>query len=105
MPKPCRPSPPSGFAILVSGGSIFRGWSLAESGKLSDGIAQMRDGLAAYEATGAKAYASDIGILAEVHRRAGNADQGQRLLNDALDRTKRHVPARQSCTAYKVSCA
>ena len=50
----------------------------------------MRDGLAAYEATGAKAYVSYMmGLLAEIHRRAGNADQAQRLLNDALDRTKR----------------
>jgi predicted ATPase len=79
-----------GFAFWSAAGAIFRGWSLAESGKLSDGIAQMRDGLAAYEAAGAKAYVSYLmGLLAEVHRRAGNADQGQRLLNDALDHTKR----------------
>ena len=76
--------------IWLAAGAVFRGWSLAESGKLSDGIAQMRDGLAAYEATGAQAYASDMmGLLAEVHRRAGNADQGQRLLHDALEHTKR----------------
>ena len=61
MPKPCRPSPPSAAShIWSAAGAVFRGWSLAESGKLSDGIAQMRDGLAAYEATGAKAYVSDM---------------------------------------------
>ena len=43
-----------GFLYWSAAGAFFRGWSMAESGKLSDGIAQMRDSLAAYEATGAR---------------------------------------------------
>jgi predicted ATPase len=78
-----------GFAIWLAAAAIFRGWSSAESGKLSDGMAQMRAGLAGYEATGARAYASYLtALLADVHRRAGDAAQGQRLLNAALDRTR-----------------
>ena len=35
-------------------GTILRGWALAEQGQGEEGIAQMRQGLAAYRATGAE---------------------------------------------------
>ncbi len=35
-------------------GTILRGWALAEQGQEEEGIAQMRQGLAAYRATGAE---------------------------------------------------
>ena len=35
-------------------GTILRGWALAEQGQSAEGIAQMRQGIAAWRATGAE---------------------------------------------------
>ena len=43
-----------GFAFWLALGTILRGWALAEQGQGEEGIAQMRQGLAAYRATGAE---------------------------------------------------
>ncbi|MBI4234172.1 MAG: AAA family ATPase, partial [Chloroflexi bacterium] len=43
-----------GFPLYLGRGFIFRGWALAEQGQAEEGIAQMRQGLATYRATGAK---------------------------------------------------
>jgi tetratricopeptide (TPR) repeat protein len=41
-----------GFALWLAEGTILRGWALAGQGQGAQGIAQMRQGLAAYRATG-----------------------------------------------------
>jgi predicted ATPase len=92
-----------GFAFWSAAGTVFRGWSLAESGKLLEGTALMRDGLAAYEAAGARAYLPEMSwLLAEVQRRAGHADQAQRLLNDVLDQTKRTETCAGEAELYRL---
>ena len=44
-----------GFTQWLAWGTIYRGWALAEQGQGEEGIAQIRQGLAAYRATGAEA--------------------------------------------------
>ena len=41
-----------GFPYWLAYGTIVRGWALAEQGQVEEGIAQMRQGLAAYRARG-----------------------------------------------------
>jgi len=43
-----------GFALWAARGRIFQGWVEAQKGEATTGIARIRDGLAAVEATGAR---------------------------------------------------
>src|SRR5262249_43309190 len=42
------------FPLILAAGTFFRGWALAEQGQAEEGIAQMRQGLDAGQATGAQ---------------------------------------------------
>ena len=44
----------AGFPLWLALGTILQGWALAEQGQGEEGIAQIRQGLAAYRATGAE---------------------------------------------------
>src|SRR5712691_4104812 len=44
----------AGVPIWLAQGTILRGWALAEQGQGEEGIAQMRQGMAAFRATGAE---------------------------------------------------
>ena len=69
---------------------VVRGWALADGGQAEDGIAEIRRGLADYRATGAELGSPYfLALLAEAHRRAGQAAAGLSLLADALDRVAR----------------
>ena len=41
-----------GFPIWLAAGMMLRGWALAAQGQAEEGIPQMRQGLAAWRATG-----------------------------------------------------
>jgi predicted ATPase len=57
-----------GFPYWLAAGTILRGWALAEQGQGEEGIAQMRQGLAAYRATGAELERTYyLALLAEAH--------------------------------------
>jgi len=73
-----------GFALLVAGGTILHGWSRAEQGHTEEGIAQMREGLAGWHATGALAHRPYLmALLAEVLGRAGRTEEGLATLDEA----------------------
>jgi predicted ATPase len=75
-----------GFTFRVALGTIMRGWALAEQGQTEEGIMQMREGLAAYRATGAELARSHfLALLAEMHGKVGQAEEGLILLAEALD--------------------
>lgn len=79
-----------GFAYWMAIGLLFQGWAQAETGELAAGIAGMRRGLAACEATGAQAYAPyNLALLADACRRAGDPLQGRGLLDEAMARLTR----------------
>jgi TOMM system kinase/cyclase fusion protein len=74
-----------GFLFWVAWGTILRGWALAEQGQSVEGIAQMRQGIAAWRATGAELQRPYyLALLAEAHGKAGQADVGLRVLAEAL---------------------
>src|SRR5262249_51861034 len=66
-------------------GTMMQGWALADQGRDAEGIAQMRQGLAAIQATGAalrRPYY--LGLLAETSGTAGDLENGLAMLNEAL---------------------
>jgi predicted ATPase len=65
-------------------GTILRGWALAEMNEVETGIVEMRQGLAAFRATGAECLRPYyLALLAEVHGQAGQAQEGLNLLSEA----------------------
>jgi DNA-binding SARP family transcriptional activator/predicted ATPase len=75
-----------GFPFWLAMASILRGWALAEQGQQQEAIAQMRQGLAVWRATGAAlAETSYLALLAEVYGKAGKPGEGLSLLAEALD--------------------
>lgn len=75
-----------GFPYYVARATMLRGWALADQGQAEAGIAEIRAGLAMFEAAGAKQWMPCcLGLLAEAYGRAGKAEQGLRVLADALE--------------------
>jgi predicted ATPase len=74
-----------GFVYWSALGIFNQGWMLVAQGAVAAGIARMYEGLAAYHATGARLYGSEqLGIIAEAHGKAGEPEEGLRVLDDAL---------------------
>jgi predicted ATPase len=80
-----------GFSLFLAEGTILDGWALAELDPGSEGIAQIRRGLAGYQATGAEmGRPSHLGLLAEACGKGGQIKDGLAAVADALaivDRT------------------
>jgi TOMM system kinase/cyclase fusion protein len=74
-----------GCALNAAQGTILRGWALAEQGQSAEGIAQMRQGIAGWHATGAELSVPYYSaLLAEAYGQAGQAEAGLRVLAEAL---------------------
>jgi predicted ATPase len=74
-----------GFAQWAARGRILLGWAVAQQGETTTGIALIRDGLAAAEATGARVTTpSYLALLAEALALAGKIEEGLAALDDAL---------------------
>jgi predicted ATPase len=73
-----------GFALLFAGGTILHGWSLAQQGHAEEGIGQMREGLAAWHATGALSHRPyHLALLAGIPGRVGGVPEGLDALEEA----------------------
>jgi predicted ATPase len=74
-----------GFALWAANGRVLQGWVDAQEGEATAGIARIRDGLAAAEATGARVYTPlFLALLAEALALAGKIEEGLATLDDAL---------------------
>ena len=74
-----------GFAFFSAMGTIDRGGALAEQGRGEEGIAQMRQGLAVYQATGAELWRPYwLALLAEAYGKVGQVEEGLSVLAEAL---------------------
>src|SRR5262245_10839541 len=79
------------FAFWVAHGMVLRGWALAQQGQKSEGIVHLRQGLAAYRATGAEIERSHWnGLLAEACGNLGQPEEGLRVLAEALAEIERN---------------
>ncbi len=84
------------YAIEIGGSSQlarvapFRAWALAESGQVEEGIAMLRQSIAAAEATGIATLAQAHCALAEAYKKSGKPREGLETLRrgqDLMDRT------------------
>ncbi len=76
-----------GFPHRVAISTMTYGWSLAAQGQETEGIAQLRQGLAAYQATGSELGRPTYqGLLAEAYARVGQVEDGLALLGEVLAR-------------------
>jgi DNA-binding winged helix-turn-helix (wHTH) protein/predicted ATPase len=74
-----------GFPSWAARGMMLRGWAQAEQGQGTDGLAQIRQGLAIWQATGQKlGEPLWLALLAEQYGKAAQVEEGLRLLSEAL---------------------
>jgi predicted ATPase len=73
-----------GLPFYQAWGAIFRGRAKVNDGDVAEGIALLRDGVAAYRATGAVMWLPHfITLLAEAHAVAGQLEEAATLLDEA----------------------
>jgi predicted ATPase len=78
------------FTLREAAGVALRGWALAKQKRQEEGIAQIRQGLAATQATGAKLFGPYFSaLLAEACGEAGQAEEGLAVLAEAFDLASR----------------
>src|SRR5262249_45160013 len=66
-----------GFAQFLALGMILHGWARVEQTQEEDGITLIRQGLAAFQATGAALFMTySLALLAEAYRRTGQSEAG-----------------------------
>jgi len=74
-----------GFPLYAGAGRILQGWASAQRGEATTGIARIRDGLATFEATGARVFTPlFLTLQAEALALAGKIEEGLATLDDAL---------------------
>ena len=74
-----------GFPYRVAVGRVLRGWALAAQGQRQEGIGDIRAGLEACLAAGARLdHPYFLALLADACRRDGQIDEGLRALDEAL---------------------
>jgi predicted ATPase len=86
------------FPYFAAIASVYRGSALSMLGSADEGLALLKEGLAAYRATGALSSGPNIlQLLAACHRRSGQPEQGLKDLDEAaaqIDATQvRHQEA------------
>jgi predicted ATPase len=75
-----------GFPLFLALGTLLRGWALAELGQQEEGISHIRQGLAAWRATGAElSVPYYLALLAEAYGQMGQPDEGLSVLAAALE--------------------
>jgi predicted ATPase len=79
-----------GMSFWRAGGTVLRGWAVAEAGSPAEGAAQLREGLDAWAATGSVTYRTYyLALLAEALAGDGRAAEGLPLLEEALELVER----------------
>jgi predicted ATPase len=92
-----------GFPFWSAWGTILQGWVLAEQGQREEGVAQIRQGLAAYRAIGGEMMRSQfLALLAEVHGKMGQADEGLIALAEAVAAVDKTWERRWEAELYRL---
>jgi predicted ATPase len=74
-----------GFPSWVAVGTVSRGEALVEQGQAEEGVAQIRQGMAAYQTTGSSPRPHYLALLAEAYGKVGQEEEGITLLTEALE--------------------
>ena len=73
------------FAFWLVSGKMLRGWALAQQGQGEEGITQIRQGLAAWQAMGEALYQPLFrALLAETYGKVGQPEAGLSVLAEVL---------------------
>ncbi len=79
----------SGYPYWRAVASILRGWARAIEGERAEGLAELVPALAAARQTGARIDdAYFLALLADLHLRGGDVEEGLRAVDEALDEMK-----------------
>jgi len=79
-----------GFTLQEAIAVVCRGWALAKQGRMEEGIPQIRQGLAAIQATGGKLWQlRSLALLVDAYGEARQPEEGLSTLVEALDLTTR----------------
>jgi predicted ATPase len=74
-----------GFQMFLAFGIAWQGRTIAVQGQATEGVAQIRQGLAMLQATGTAVWRSCfLSLLAEVYKEAGQLEEGVATLNDGI---------------------
>src|SRR5262249_34752035 len=74
-----------GFAPMLACAMILRGWALVDQGQSEPGMAEMRQGLATWRATGAQLIQPYwLALVAEAYNKGGQPTTGLTALAEAL---------------------
>jgi predicted ATPase len=90
------------FRGLLARGTRLRGWALAAQGQLAEGVAEMRQGLAAYQAVGFEVGPWFLAALAEAYGQLGQAEAGLSLLEEVLGPAHRHEERCYEAERYRL---
>lgn len=75
-----------GFSLWLAGGTILRAWALVEQGQESEGMAQIREGIDDWRATGQEwTRPYFLALLADAHGKLGQTKEGLTVVEEALD--------------------
>jgi class 3 adenylate cyclase/predicted ATPase len=75
-----------GFAFYLAMATVLRGWALTAQGQGTRGVSHMRQGLTAWQATGAELFRPHLlALLAEAHGEIGQPNEGLNVLDEAMD--------------------
>jgi class 3 adenylate cyclase/predicted ATPase len=78
------------FAFWAGCATVLEGWLLADRGRASEGVARIRQGLAAYRATGATHFDPYfLGLLAQAQRHESEVPEVEGTVAEALDLVRR----------------
>jgi predicted ATPase len=92
-----------GFPVRLAWGKILRGWALAEQGQGEEGIRQIRQGLAAYRATGAEALRPYfLALLAEAYGKVGQVEEGLSVLAEAVAKINKNGERMWEAELYRL---
>jgi predicted ATPase len=74
-----------GFAFIAAMSTLSQGWGLVGQGETEAGLARMREGLAAYQATGAALTRPGyLAMFAAAHAKLGQTAEAMRFIDDAF---------------------
>jgi len=92
-----------GFVQMLAAAAVLRGWGLAMQGQGEEGITQIRQGLAAWQATGAGVEQPYfLVLLAEGYGKVGQSEEGLKTLAGALTQLEKTEEHRYEAELYRL---